>query len=98
MFEGLLYDKRTISAALIRLARVNWTFTPEMTTVLTDLATEFTRTEKEEDIGTILARVRLYVNTRIAGAAFSTEAETSTGIVGVLVGTSNAPRSGAVPI
>ena len=50
-----------------------------MATELTVLDDELTRTEKADDEGTLFARVRLYVITRIFGAVFSITELTYTG-------------------
>jgi hypothetical protein len=67
--DGFVYATVTISPKTTGLARVNWTFVPEITTELTVLTVEFTRTENEDEAGTIFARDKLYVISRREGVA-----------------------------
>ncbi len=62
------------------LDRVKYTFVPEILTELTARATELTCTENAEEEGTMLARVRLYVNSTLEDVVFSTTAPRNVGI------------------
>ena len=56
LLPGFVYVTVITSPLIMALARVNWTFVPEMATVFTVRAAELTITAKAEGAGTILAR------------------------------------------
>ena len=66
---------------MIGVERFNFTDVPETATELTTLATELTRTLKEDIAGTKLANELLYVMESIVGVALSTEELIITGII-----------------
>jgi len=84
--EGFVYATVIVLPYATELARVKTTFVPETETELILLTAEFTWTEKAEAAGTILASVRLYVISSLAGVAFSIAALIYTGVGGAAGG------------